>query len=377
MNFSVPQKVLSDLVGAAVKICNGRSTVQIAGCIKLMFGADGFGVAATDFENWITLATKEFTPTAVAIVPGRQLHSIISGMAKDQDVSFNITEKRLVIKTDSSKYQMGLQDAEEWPEVKMGDGVHRITLDSHEFLQAISYAVTSSAVDDARHMLNGVSVSAFDEKLLRFHGCDGHQASQAILDLDKPTEAPAIIIGRPMIQHYITLLAALDAKLPVTLDITESKICFGYAGRYIVSMISKLVDGTYPDIDRLIQHDRVHKIYTVDRADLLAALQRLVTMADEKKRCLTMTMTGGMMKLSTQNEFGNAEEFLSITSDGPEVTVACNMRLLHNLVNAISSNTVAIMLGENFMTDILAIASDPKQVAVTGREFSILMPMRG
>lgn len=383
MPFTIPQKTLAELVGIAAKISAGKTTVAILECIKLRFGGKGISVETTDMDNWITLSTPDFNPKGceTAIVPCRQFHSIISGIDKDQEITLVATDKRLTLKTESSKYQFGLQPVSDWPEMKWNDKVKAISLKAHALLNILQFIVPSCAHDDARHYLQGVHISLPSKNRLRFAGCDGHQLSRALMDVPGEFQIPenGVIVPSTLCGIYIELLNKADPDADIGLEITEAKCRFEFTGEYQVSLIGRLVDGQFPDIDRVVPYHLDAKKSAFPREQAINAIRRIIPMtSSEKGGPLKIEFAGNSVKFTAKTDISDGEETIAVKGDDLKCSVTVALAKILSIMQAFDGETVTLMVNPEKNNNDPVIFSDTRDmITPESARFSIIMPMKG
>lgn len=383
MPLTIPQKTLADLVGIAAKISTGKTTIAILECIKLRFGSGGLSVETTDMDNWITISTPDFNPKGceVAIVPCKQFHSIVSGIDKDQSISLVATEKRLTMKTESSKYQFGLQPAGEWPDVKWNEKVKPISLKAHALLDVMQFIAPSCGRDDGRHYLQGIHISAPAKNRLRFAGCDGHQLSHALMPVTGECQVPekGVIIPNELCGIYIELLNKADPDDDISLEVTEAKCRFEFTGEYQVSLKGKLVDGQFPDIDKLIPYNTEPEQSIFPREQVISAIRRIVPMTTtEKGGPLKLEFLGDSVKFTAKTGISEGEETVPIKGGKHKCTVTLGLSKILSIIQAFDGKTVTVMLNPAADNkDPVIFADTGEKITPESARFSIIMPMRG
>lgn len=383
MPLTIPQKTLAELVGIAAKVNIGKSTVAILECLKLRFGAGGLSVESTDMDNWISVSTPDFIAKncETAIVPCKQFHSIVSGIDKDQSITLSVTAKRMTLKTPSGKYQFGMLPADEWPAFKWDEKSQPINLKAAELIDVLAFTVPSTSRDDARHYLQGVHVSTPAKKKMRFVGCTGHQMARTIIDIpkDSPIVDKGIILPRDLCTLYLELLANKDADMDTTLEITESKCRFEFSGEYKLSLTGRLIDGEFPDIERIIPYSMEPHKSVMPREQTINAIRRVMPLSeDETDRRLQIDFEAESVKFSTKSKSSDGEEMVAVKGSKKPYTVYLGLTKLLSLLQSFTGESITFMnSGDARGGDAIVISDTEDMVTAESPRFSILMPMRG
>lgn len=383
MAFTIKAKALAEMVGIASKVCGGKSTIAIVECIRLRFAGDDIAVDTTDFDNWISIASEfadKMMDFETAIIPCKQFYSIISALPSDQDVSLSATDKRLTVKSGNSKYHFGLLPPSDWPTFPWNEKSNVIRMKSEELVDCLNFVDASMGEDATRYYMNGINLRSVGDKSLRFLATNGHCLSQAVFQLPEKVNLPAsgATITPKLTTLYIELLSKL-VDVPITLEITESKARLEFSGNYKISLMGRLIDGAFPDIDRVIPYKRSNRIVKIQRETAIANLRRIETFCDQRKRGVTISVsTDEKMRLLARNDQGEAEEIIAIPKQDWSGEFTVNIRLIYNLLLSLESDDVVLMMDEQKIGSAgIFIVEDDRKITQESDKFSLLMPMVG
>lgn len=389
MPLTIPQKKIAEIVTIAAKVNAGKTAIPILECIKICFGADGISIEATDMDKWITLATPGFNPKGcdIAIIPCRQLLSIITGIEKEQNIEISTTEKRLMIRAGGAKYQFGLMPESDWPVFKWEEKTKPINLVSGAFAHALQFTLPSVAIDSARYYLQGIHISAMEKNKLRMAASDGHQLSYRTLDLSGSVQIPkpGVLLPRDLCLVYGELMNLCGGDTDVALEVTESKARLEFTGNYEVSLTGRLIDAAFPDIDRIIPYEAKTEKVSLPRKVTIAAMQRLALIASsEKFSPIKMNFLGDFLKITSKNtstkgnQLDEGEEIISLKGEKFEGTINISLEKMHSLFNAFDGDKVVMHVkgayekGEN---TAIILSSDKQKITPQSSRFALLMPL--
>lgn len=386
MSFKIPQKILAEIVGLAAKVSKGKSTLPIAECIRLHFGGDGVSVQATNFDNWITISTPGFKnakDSATAIVPCQQFFSIISGIAKDQDIEFIVTDKKLTVKTPTSKYNFGLLPDADWPSLQWSEKAEPVTIASSALHKALSFTAPFIGVTDSRQYLNGLNVRPVGKNGLRFMASNGHTFAQQVIPMENPFKLrpEGIMLPNALVGIYNELLGVVGDDIDIALEMTESKVRFTFKDKYTVSLIGRLLDMIFPDVDshNLIQYERGNGVNTLPRKATLDALRRLMPMANtEKSQSVKIVFAGTHAVLSVRGQHGDAEETLELSHDGHKCEMHVGGQYLAMVLSAFDYDDLTVTVEPKRESEApLVFTVKDEKISPDSPAFAIIMPMRG
>jgi DNA polymerase-3 subunit beta len=239
----------------------------------------------------------------------------------------------------------------------------KISINARQLVAANLFA----SKEQTRYYLNGIYMHAAEGRLI-FVATDGHRLARHALEApDEAAGMPGIIIPRKTVGEIATMAqAAGKAGHPMQISVSASKIRVE-AGTLV--MVSKLIDGTYPDYSRVIPVKNAKTAF-VESAAFAAALDRVSTISSERGRAVKLAMAEGKITLSVKNpDAGDATDETPADYTGAPLEIGFNARYLADFLNALDADTVEMRLDEPGSPTLITNPADP---AFTG----VIMPMR-
>jgi len=219
------------------------------------------------------------------------------------------------------------------------------------------------AQQDIRYYLNGLLVLV-EGGQLRLVATDGHRLAYTAMALGASVPRTEVIIPRKTVLELSKLLADSDDEVTLELSTTQAVFRFGD-----IELVSKLVDGKFPDYTRVIpeQHKNMLKI---DRETLRQSLQRAAILSNEKFRGVRWVLTDGSLKIVSSNaEQEEAQEELEVKYGGDALDIGFNVNYLLDVLNNVSASEVECRFGDAASSALLQFPAEP--------EFKyVVMPMR-
>jgi len=170
---------------------------------------------------------------------------------------------------------------------------------------------------------------------------DGHRLSWASLAIDGNHARAEVILPRKTVLELSKLLE--DNDTPVTIDILPNQSRFRFAN---VELVSKVVDGKFPDYNRVIPTGHTNRI-ELDRATLLSALQRAAILSNEKFRGVRLVLGDDQLKIiCTNSEQEEAEEQLPVGYSGELIDIGFNITYLLDVLANVSVEKVNFAFGD-------------------------------
>jgi DNA polymerase-3 subunit beta len=320
---------------------------------------------ATDLEIQIESHTEfdEATDNNSITVSAKKLQEIIRVLPEKSLFSLDIQENKLILKSNKSRFNLQTLPAQDFPLVSDQLKESSVVIIKQAVLKKLLANVQySMAQQDIRYYLNGVLL-VLDTDYIKLIATDGHRlafASAKFQGLDKKHE---IIISRKTVIELSKLLS--DSEGDVKLELAEKQIKISLPE---VTLTSKIIDGKFPDYDRVIP--KYSNTLILDRLILSNSLQRVAVLSNEKFRGVRFILTEKNLKIiSSNNEQEEAQEEIENEYHGPALDIGFNVNYLLDGINNLESELVMLSFGDANSSILISIpqSDDFKYV---------VMPMR-
>ena len=346
-------------------IVERRHTLPILANVLLEHRDGRLYVTATDLEMQITAHSELPGKEAQAVtVAARKLQDLLRALPDDATLNVDAGNNKMTVRAGRSRFNLQTLPAADYPRIGVGqDQVQQLSLPQRDLRGLIKAAEFAMAQQDIRYYLNGMLL-VIDRGSLQAVATDGHRLSWASLAVDGEFTRQEVILPRKTVLELGKLL--VDSEDPVSIDILANQVRFRFAN---VELVSKVVDGKFPDYNRVIPVGHTKSI-TLDRTILLAALQRAAILANEKFRGVRLVLGPDHLKIICSNaEQEEAEEELEVAYKGETLDIGFNITYLLGVLQNIESAEVALAFGD---------ANSSALVTIPGRDdFKyVVMPMR-
>ena len=136
-----------------------------------------------------------------------------------------------------------------------------------------------------------------------------------------------------------------------------------------IELVSKLIDGKFPDYERVIPQNH-NKVITLPRSLLLQSLHRAAILTNEKFRGVRVVLAPGSLKIISSNaDQEEAQEELEIAYDDEALDIGFNVTYLLDVLNNISTDSIEIRLADANSSALLTLPGND-------RFKYVVMPMR-
>lgn len=350
---------------AVTGIVERKHTLPILSNVLIERSNGQTNILATDLEIQIHTHgphtdAEDFRITTNA----KKLQDILRALPEGAIVALDWAQNRLTLKAGKSRFALQTLPAEDFPLMSVGEEVvSAFTLSQETFKNMLSQVQYAMAVQDIRYYLNGLLMQVEGDSL-RLVATDGHRLAYSAAVIDANLPKAEVILPRKTVLELFKLLNRPGE--PVTVELLNNQVRFRCNDTVVVS---KVVDGKFPDFNRVIPQDN-DKIFQLSRADLLGALERAAILANEKFRGARLQLRPGLLSvLCSNNEQEEAREELEIAYQGGELEVGFNIGYLMDVLRNVHSDDIQLAFGDANRSTLFTIPDNP--------DFKyIVMPMR-
>src|ERR1700736_662152 len=318
----IPRDALLKPLQAVSGIVERRQTLPILANVLVEQKDGRLFMTATDLEMQITahsdLAGKQDQSVTVA---ARKLQDLLRALPDDATLNIDTTASKMTVRANRSRFNLQTLPAGDYPRISLAQEQQQtIKLPQRDFRGLLKLAEFAMAQQDIRYYLNGMLL-VVDKGSLQTVATDGHRLSYASLSVPGTYTRQEVILPRKTVLEVGKLLEESDDEL--TIDLLANQVRFRFAN---IELVSKVVDGKFPDYNRVIPTGHSKQI-ELSRTELLQALQRAAILSNEKFRGVRMVLGADQLKIiCTNSEQEEAEEELEI---GFNITYLLDV--LHNL----------------------------------------------
>jgi len=323
-------------------IVERRHTLPILANVLLEQKDSGLHVTATDLEMQITAVAdipgKDGQATTVA---ARKLQDLLRALPEGSMLNVEAAGNKMTVRAGRSRFNLQTMAAGDYPRISLGtEQLQTLSLPQKDLRGLFALAEFAMAQQDIRYYLNGMLL-VVDQTSLQAVATDGHRLSWASLAVPGTYTRQEVILPRKTVLELGKLLA--DSEEPVTLDILANQVRFRFGN---VELVSKVVDGKFPDYNRVIPSGYT-KLLDLDRLELLSALQRAAILSNEKFRGVRVVLSDGELRIICTNaEQEEAEEVLEVPYRGDSLDIGFNITYLLDVLQNLDSERVQLGFGD-------------------------------
>lgn len=306
-------------------------------------------------------STLNVVQSGAVCAVAHKLEQIVSSLPAAKDVKLCVADDKLVLTSGRSRFSIVTMDVNSFPTITVGQHISEFEIDTDKLRLGGKAVASCCARDDVRHFLNGMNIRILNGTVTLV-GSDGHR--MGIYEIDDVQAADAsVIVPTVVLDDLIDFAVEKRTKFRIYPNLIA---VISEAGE----LYSKLVDGKFPDFDRISAPHRSPTNLVVNRHALLQAAQRVALMTD-KSQGLKLSLQDGETAITSVGiaSDGSGEELIPSSLSGQGFEVGFSARYLTEILRVMSNDEICMSF---------ATASDGTHIR--GKECGqlkfVLMPMR-
>jgi len=372
MKINVERSTFLRALSHVQSVVERRNTIPILSNVMIDAAKGQVKLTATDLDiEVVESLPADVLRNGAATAPAHMLYDIVRKLPDGAQVQVELLASeggRLAISAGSVRFELACLPKEDFPVMAAGALPHRFNLASDDLKRIIDKTRFAISTEETRFYLMGIYLHAVKDgkkKSLRAVATDGHRLARCELELpDGAGEIPGVIVPRKTVNELRRLLDDADGAIEVSLS--DTKVQFTFAG---VELTSKLIDGTFPDYQRVIPSGN-DKALLLESREFASSVDRVSTISADKTRAVKLQIGKDKVTLSVVNpESGVATEELAATYSAGPLEIGFNAKYLLDITGQIQGKEVRFLLSDSGAPTII----DDSQDAST---LYVLMPMR-
>lgn len=365
MKFTVTRDALLKPLNLVAGVVERRQTLPILA--NVLIGVEGNSLSLTGTDLEVELLGKVSLDGATVdgdiTVPARKLLDIVKSLPDDSVISVEVDEQRAIIKSGRSRFTLSTLPASEFPNVEQGSASLEFDVLQRNLKTLIDKTAFAMAQQDVRYYLNGM-LWEIKDGIFRVVATDGHRLALSTQSGITASEEKQVILPRKGVLELSRLLIEEDESIHLAFGDTHLR-----ATTQAFTFTSKLVDGKFPDYDRVLPKGSDKEVIA-ERDVLKQALARAAILSNEKYRGIRMQFNAGDLRIVANNpEQEEAEDVVAIDYNGDTLEIGFNVSYLLDIMNVVSGPKVKFSLLDANSSALLEDNDD-------GNSLYVVMPMR-
>lgn len=344
MKLALSQQALFgplQLISGAVE---KRQTLPVLANVLLQVEDGNLSITGTDLEVEMMAhipLSGEYEPGEVT-VPAKKLVDIVKSLNSEDNIRLELVENKVKLITPKSRFTLSTLPATEFPNLEESLGLIDIKLDVNELRGVIGSTQFAMAQQDVRYYLNGMLFDFSPEQKLIAVATDGHRLALSSTPLESTVQdRQQAIVPRKGVLELSRFLASVDEDIQLSISANHIRASSNH-----FSFTSKLVDGKYPDYEKVLPRGG-DKLVVANKNALKESLQKASILCNEKFRGVRFNLQPGLVQIHSNNpEQEEAEIELEIDYSGPELEIGFNVNYMLDVLNTTQSEQVKLTFSD-------------------------------
>ncbi|MFH1534285.1 MAG: DNA polymerase III subunit beta [Nitrospirota bacterium] len=344
MKLFCAQKDLDHALNIVNKAIGSNNTLPVLNNILIKAEGKKLYFSSTNLEIAISCSiSADVRGEGSITVPAKLITNYIS-LLTDEKVELNLAEGvSLAIDSSTSHTKIKCISADEFPLIPKVEKGYEFSIGVDDFYKAITETVFAASVNTTRPVLSGVYMASKGEEL-KIAATDSYRLAEKTV---KPTKAEkddfSVIVPAKTMMELGKILSKSDGK-EVKANVSKNQISFFVDG---VELISRLIEGKFPDYEKIIPKDSKTK-FEVSVEDLSLVLKRVSLFARENNNSVKLSVTndGRLTVSSEETKVGEEKADVVVKVDGENNKISLNSQYLLDVLTYISDDKIQFSMND-------------------------------
>ena len=371
MKLTIERAAFLKALGHVQSVVERRTTIPILSNVLLRAEPDRLALSATDMDlEIVERVAGRIEREGRTTAPAHTLYDIVRKLREGAQIEIETSGERnaMVLRSGRSTFTLACLPPEDYPLMASGELPYNFSLSATELRTLIDRTRFAISTEETRYYLNGIylhATKADEVPVIRAVATDGHRLARMEMVLPEGAAGmPGIIIPRKTVLELRKLVEESEDEVQIGLSETKIRLTIGEA-----ALTSKLIDGTFPDYDRVIPSNN-DKVLEVECKSFAEAVDRVSTISTEKSRAVKLAIENGNLRVSaTSPENGTAEEEVEVRYSASPLEIGFNSRYLLDIAEQIEGEWAQFVMSDAGSPTLVRDGADPSALYV-------LMPMR-
>lgn len=366
MKFKVSRDALLKPLNLVAGVVERRQTLPVLSNVLLNLDGSRLSITGTDLEvELVGRVNLEEKGTAGEItVPARKLADICKSLPDGSQLEISVADGKATLRSGRSRFTLATLPAREFPNIEDSIGTHQFSLQQGQLRRLIERTGFAMAQQDVRYYLNGMYWELRAGRL-RAVATDGHRLAICTFPGTlKDLEDTQVILPRKGVLELSRLMQRDEEEVTITLGSNHLR-----ATTQDFTFTSKLVDGKFPDYERVLPR-ATDKEVRGSRLELRQAFTRAAILSNEKYRGVRLKISNDSLEIVANNpEQEQAEETMPINYQGDSLEIGFNVGYLLDVLGVLTGDEIRLFLSDSNSSALL-------EESEGGDSQYVVMPMR-
>ncbi len=360
MKFTINRQKLLEPLQLVCGVVEKRQTAPVLSNLLLVLEDDQLVITGTDQEVEMTvrIADVSVEEAGEVTVPARKLMDICKSLPEGADMRAELDGNRVSVDSGRFSSHLATLPVTEFPDIEPGEHDVTISLSTGELTRLLARTSFAMAQQDVRFFFNGVLLDVQGSRI-RFVATNGQRLATSFVEHEDLGQHQ-FIIPRKAVGELSRILGDTEDDT-VQLNFTANHM---QVERGDITLITKLIDATYPDYTRAIPEGG-DKVVLADRKLLKEALSRTAILSNELYRNVRLMLLPGKLDLHANNpQQEEAEESLTVEYEGEPLEIGFNVSYLIETLGVMKGESVRLTLSDPTGACLLEDLEEPESIYV-------------
>jgi DNA polymerase-3 subunit beta len=373
MKLKADRATLIKALAHVQSVVEKRNTIPILANVMLRVADGKLTLTATDMEIAIVEdIAASASRNGACTAPAATLYEIVRKLPEGAEIELDHPggDGQLALRAGRFATKLVVLPVDDFPSMTAGSLPHKFALPAQILRGLIDRTRFAISTEETRYYLNGIYIHAIETEdgwRLRAVATDGHRLARVEEDLPEGAKSmPGVIVPRKTVNELRKLLDESSDSISVALSDTRIQFTIG-----TVTLTSKLIDGTFPEYERVIPQSN-DKVLRVGKQDFANAVSRVAAISSERSRPVKLSLSRDLLVLSAASpEQGTASEELDadrVKYESTPLEIGFQARYLADITDQIGGE-VEFRFADGSAPTVVRDAADATALYV-------LMPMR-
>ncbi|MDX8381034.1 MAG: DNA polymerase III subunit beta [Ghiorsea sp.] len=365
MHLKISRTTLFNQIQRCQNIVEKRNTNPILANILFEAQNQTLKITATDLQSTFSSSQDaEVIQTGGFTVEAKKIFEIIRELNPEVPIELKTEAHFLEILSGKVKFKLATKPSDEFPNEPTDETDLSVDIKGSELARMISSTSFAMSNDETRKYLTGSLFEVSTEHGIRIVTTDGHRMALSEFNLEGQSESTECIIPKKAVMEIKRLAEGAESNITLCLGTQQVRVEIDNQ-----RFTSKVIDAKYPMYDEVIPKSNQYEAI-VDKNQLDQALRRSMVVANDFTHDVKLSFTTDKLGIVAHNtDQEQAEEDISITYQGLDIEVGFNAKYMRDVLSAVQSSTVRILLKDS-LSPALLLEADHE------RSRHVLMPMR-
>lgn len=349
IKFSINKNAFLNALRITKQAIGSKVAIPALTKIKIVVSTEGIALTGSNgqisIENFLPASDKDagmlVSDTGSILLEASFFESIVNNLP---DVTFDFTEieaHQVILTSGKSEFSLKGLDAEMYPRIQEISAPQPLKINAGQLKEIFNETVFAVSTQESRPIFTGVHLTLTNNEDLKAVATDSHRMSQRTIKLEKHSDDFDVVIPSKSISSFRNVFSKDDEVLDIF--ISNNQILFR---NETISFYSRLIEGNYPDTDRLIPKESDYSLkLTFNVAELRHTMDRARLISNATANgTVKLTVEGDSVVTTTNSpEVGSAHEELAVSAKtGSDLAISFNPQYLIDALKVLKSAEVEI-----------------------------------